>query len=135
MQDMEWKYLANNASKLYNGTEKEGIGKFLYKLRPEVSYAQLSSQLGAIFYHSKVWKWNEQKRGMKFLLLSQDWQQKTMQYYLFSLNLENEIVSLNNLSKHKKIETEGQEEKDKMSPRIGQTRLSIFLIIKQCDNL
>ncbi|WP_269849934.1 hypothetical protein [Methanosarcina horonobensis] len=49
MQDREWKDLANDAEKLYTGTEKEGIGKFLYRLRSEVPYAQLSSQLVAIF--------------------------------------------------------------------------------------
>jgi hypothetical protein len=31
MQDMEWKDLANDATKLYLGTEKEGIGKFIYR--------------------------------------------------------------------------------------------------------
>ncbi|MHC1754628.1 MAG: hypothetical protein AB9861_04220 [Methanosarcina sp.] len=81
MQDREWKDLANDAAKLYTGTEKDGIGKFLYRLRQEVTYAQLSSQLAAIFYHSEVWEWNEQKRGMKFLLLPGSWQEKTMYYY------------------------------------------------------
>lgn len=56
MQDMEWKALANYAAKLCLDTEKDGVGKFLYKLRPEVSYAQLSSQLGAIFYQAGVWE-------------------------------------------------------------------------------
>jgi hypothetical protein len=80
MQDREWKALANNAAKLYTGTEKDGIGKFLYKLRPEVSYAQLSSQLGAIFYQAGVWEWNEERRGMEFLLLSENWQEKTIEH-------------------------------------------------------
>lgn len=91
MQDREWKYLANNAEKLYRGTEMDGIGKFLYRLRPEVPYAHLSSQLGAIFYHSEVWEWNEQKRGMKFLLLPGNWPERTMQYYRNSLAPENEL--------------------------------------------
>ena len=81
MQDRQWKYLANDAAKLYMGTEKEGIGKFLYRLRQEVPYAQLSSHLASIFYHSEVWEWNEQKRGMKFLLLPGSWQEKTTRYY------------------------------------------------------
>ena len=85
MQDREWKDLANNAVNLYRGREKEGIGKFLYRMRPEVPYAQLSSQLGAIFYQSEVWEWNEQKRGIKFLLLEGDWQEKTIEYYRSSL--------------------------------------------------
>ncbi len=94
MQGGEWKNLANDAAKLYNGTEKDGIGKFLYRLRPEVPYAQLSSQLAAIFYHSDVWEWNEQKRGMKFLLLSGSWKEKTMQYYRILLDPENEGNSI-----------------------------------------
>ncbi|WP_292376141.1 hypothetical protein [Methanosarcina sp. UBA411] len=80
MLDGEWKSLANDAAKLCMGTEKDGIGKFLYELRPEVSSAQLSSQLGAIFYQAGVWEWNEGKRGIKFLLLSENWQEKTSQY-------------------------------------------------------
>ena len=126
MQDMEWKDLANGASKLYMGTEKDGIGKFLYRLRPEVPYAQLSSQLAAIFYHAEVWKWNEQKRGMKFLLLSEDWQQKTMYYFLISLNPENESIFLNNFSKHSRIDTGRQEERDKTPTKVEQMQLSAF---------
>lgn len=58
MEGLEWKDLANDAAKMYTGTEKDGIGKFMYRLRPEVTYAQLSSQLAAIFYRAEVWKWN-----------------------------------------------------------------------------
>ncbi|AKB28724.1 hypothetical protein MSSIT_2005 [Methanosarcina siciliae T4/M] len=90
MQDREWKALANNAAKLYLGTEKEGVGKFLYRLRRDVPYAQLASQLAAIYYHSGVWEWNEQKRGMKFLLLPGNWQEKTIQHYRDSLAQEKE---------------------------------------------
>lgn len=91
MQEREWKGLASNASKLYTGTEKNGIGKFMYSLRPEVPYAQLSSQLAAIFYRSEVWEWNRKKRGMKFLLLSGSWQEKTAQYYRNSLISERKL--------------------------------------------
>jgi|GEM_PF-5049233 len=42
MQDMEWKDLANDASKLYMGTEKDGIGKFLYRLG--LKFSMLNSQ-------------------------------------------------------------------------------------------
>ncbi|WP_255334914.1 hypothetical protein [Methanosarcina sp. KYL-1] len=88
MQDREWKDLANNVAKLHRRNEKEGIGNFLYRLRPDVSYAQLSSQLGAIFYRSGVWEWNEQKRGMQFQLLPGDWREKTVGYYRSSLEKE-----------------------------------------------
>lgn len=43
MQDGEWKALANNTAKLCIGTEKDGIGKFLYELRPEMSYASFQA--------------------------------------------------------------------------------------------
>lgn len=92
MHGREWKDLANGAAKLYNGTEKDGIGRFLYRLRLEVPYAQLSSQLASIFYHAEVWECNEQKRGMKFFLLFGSWWEKTMKYYRNSLNTENEGI-------------------------------------------
>ncbi len=126
MEDMEWKDLSNGAAKLYMGTEKDGIGKFMYRLRPEVPYAQLSSQLAAIFYHAEVWKWNELKRGMKFLLLSGDWQEKTMQYCRNSLSRDNESISLDIFSEYTKIKTERQEELDEMPPKGKQTKLSVF---------
>jgi hypothetical protein len=126
MQDMEWKDLANDAAKLYTGTEKDGIGKFLYRLRPEIPYAQLSSHLAAIFYHSEVWKWNEQRRGMKFSQLSEDWQQRTMQYYLISLNLENDDNSLDRPAEYGIIEPYGLEEQEEIPQKIKQTKLSAF---------
>jgi len=98
MQDREWNALANNAAKLYLGTEKDGVGKFLYRLRREVPYAQLSSQLAAIFYHSEVWEWNERKRGMKFLLLPGNWQEKTVRYYRSSLVQETEGTHIEDFS-------------------------------------
>jgi hypothetical protein len=126
MQDLEWKDLANGASKMYMGTEKNGIGKFLYRLRPEVPYAQLSSQLGAIFYRSEVWEWNEQKRGMKFLLLSRDWQEKTMQYYMNSLNPENEGIYLNSFPEYIKTNEQKREDQDETTQKVEQTKLSAF---------
>ncbi|AKB78170.1 hypothetical protein MSHOH_1687 [Methanosarcina horonobensis HB-1 = JCM 15518] len=134
MQDREWKDLANDAEKLYTGTEKEGIGKFLYRLRSEVPYAQLSSQLVAIFYHSEVWEWNEQKKGMKFLLIPGNWQEKTVHYYRNSLVLEDEShflagFSENSLQKGKGQAREELQETLQEEPvqKIEQTKLSAFL--------
>lgn len=134
MQGREWKTLANDAAKLCMGTEKDGIGKFLYKLRPEVSYAQLSSQLGAIFYQAGVWEWNEQKRGMKFLLLSENWQEKTTVYYRDSLIPENEsaffdnflepVLELGEIEKTKKQQK--QEAQIEAIKKIEQMKLSAF---------
>lgn len=136
MQDREWKDLANDAAKLYMGTEKEGIGKFLYRLRPEVTYAQLSSQLASIFYHSEVWEWNEQKRGMKFLLLPGSWQEKIIQYYRNSLASENESSFSTEFSENipkreqeqKKLQVTTQEiiQQEEQVQKIEQTKLSAF---------
>lgn len=135
MQDREWKDLANDAAKLYMGTEKDGIGKFLYRLKQEVPYAHLSSQLAAIFYHSEVWEWNEQKRGMKFLLLSGSWQEKTMQYYRNSLGMEYEGSFITEFSensvqreKEQKGLQEGLQETMPEEPvqKIAQTKLSSY---------
>lgn len=135
MQDREWKDLANNAEKLYTGTEKDGIGKFLYRLRQEVPYAQLSSQLAAIFYHSEVWVWNEQKRGMKFILLSGDWQEKTTQYYRNSLESEKEGSFVTEFSETSHQREEKQKEfqvalqetiNEEPVLKIEQTKLSSF---------
>ncbi len=133
MQDREWKDLANNAEKLYTGTEKDGIGKFLYRLRAEVPYAHLSSQLAAIFYHSEVWEWNEQKIGMKFQLLPGNWQERTMRYYRSSLDPENEGTLIDDFSESGAKVEQGQE-KEKLQEslqeeavqKIEQTKLSVF---------
>ncbi|ALK06197.1 hypothetical protein SAMN02910340_02053 [Methanosarcina thermophila] len=111
MQDREWKALANNAAKLYTGTEKDGIGKFLYKLHPEVSYAQLSSHLGAIFYQAGVWEWNKEKRGMEFLLLSENWKEKTIEYYRDSLNFGSETAFFDNFMEFKEEDKTNKRQK------------------------
>jgi len=126
MEDLEWKDLANDAAKLYKGTEKDGIGKFMYKLRHEVPYAQLSSQLAAIFYHAEVWKWNEKKRGMRFLPLTGDWQEKTMQYYINSLSHENEGISLNSFLDSSQTSGLKTKEHGKTTQKIEQAKLSFF---------
>ena len=133
MQDREWKDLANNAEKLYTGTEKDGIGKFLYRLRAEVPYAHLSSQLAAIFYHSEVWEWNEQKIGMKFQLLPGNWQERTMRYYRSSLAPENEGNYIDEFSESGAKVEQGQEQEELQESlqeeavqKIEQTKLSVF---------
>lgn len=67
-----------------------------------------------------------QKRGMKFLLLSGDWQEKTMQFYINSLSPENEGIFQDKFSEYKKIKTEGQAKLDEMPPKGEQTKLSVF---------
>jgi len=125
MQDMEWKSLSNDTFKLYTGAEKEGIGKFLYRLRPEIPYAQLSSHLGAIFTSLKYGNGTSRK-GMKFLLLSEDWQEKTMIYYRNSLNSEKEGIFLDSFLENAEGKEQKHESREDTSPEVEQTKLSAF---------
>lgn len=69
-----WCYLANNVEKLQAGTEKEGIGSFLYNtLGWDVTDSQLASQLAAIFSKSDAWHYDGKKRNMKFKAIQNDW--------------------------------------------------------------
>ncbi len=75
--------LANNVQKLKNGTEKEGLGKFLYeKLNKNTTQAQLASHISTIFYNSGTWDYNEKKRDMLFWKKSEDWKNLLNSYYL-----------------------------------------------------
>ncbi|NPE29572.1 glycosyltransferase family 4 protein [Methanococcoides sp. SA1] len=81
MAEGQWKTLSNNVSKLRNGTEKEGIGKFLYNdLHWTNTEAQLSSYIGSIFYRAGVWEYNGKKRGIQFRRITDEWQ-KLMKSY------------------------------------------------------
>ncbi|MDD4250451.1 MAG: hypothetical protein PHT13_15305, partial [Methanosarcina sp.] len=68
--------------------------------------------LAAIFYHSEVWEWNEQKIGMKFQLLPGNWQERTMRYYRSSLDSENEGTLINEFSESGAKVEQGQEKEE-----------------------
>ena len=73
MADGEWWPLANNVEKLTNGTEQDGLGKFLYEqLDWTATDAQLAGHLGVILTGAGVWEWNQRKRGMMFRLTDTD---------------------------------------------------------------
>ena len=82
MSNGSWKYLANNVQKLYNGTEMEGLGSFLYRINQNTSFAQLSSHLSAIFTKANVWECDRSEGKMKFQLINNNWNQAINQYYL-----------------------------------------------------
>ena len=59
MADAEWWPLANNVEKLANGTEKHGLGRFLYEqLGRDTAGAQLAGQLGVILTSAGVWDYH-----------------------------------------------------------------------------
>lgn len=75
--------LANNVQKIKDGTEKEGLGKFLYEnLNKNTTQAQLASHISTIFYNSGTWDYNGKKKDMLFWKKSEDWKNLLNSYYL-----------------------------------------------------
>lgn len=69
--------LANNVEKLANGTEKEGIGSFIYQnISSDMANAQAASQLVSILYNVGVLGYNGAARGMEFWALEENWKEK-----------------------------------------------------------
>ncbi|HZJ58537.1 MAG TPA: hypothetical protein VFD57_05650 [Clostridia bacterium] len=69
--------LANNVVKLSNGTEKEGIGRFIYQnISNDTTNAQTASQLASILYNTGVLGYNGAVRGMEFWILDDNWKEK-----------------------------------------------------------
>ena len=82
MKDGSWKYIANNVEKLAHGTEKAGIGVFLYDhLNWSGTDAQLSGHLGVILYKTGVWDYNGKKRGIQHKRISDNWREMVRKYY------------------------------------------------------
>ncbi len=77
-----WTHLANSVSKIPNGIEKEGIGKFMYeKLGLSVSDAQLASHISALFCQAGIWESNGVVKGMMFRKMQDDWQTALIDLY------------------------------------------------------
>ncbi|BCZ45838.1 hypothetical protein psyc5s11_19050 [Clostridium gelidum] len=87
MEGKEWVDLANNIEKINNGSEKDGLGKYLFQsLGWKVGDAQLASHLGVIFTLSGVWSFNGRKRGIKFKKNNDKWQESVKEYYINQVN-------------------------------------------------
>lgn len=66
--------LANNVENLSNGKEKDGLGKFIFKmLKRNTAEAQAASQIVSIFYNAGILGYNQKSKYMKFWLLNKDW--------------------------------------------------------------
>ncbi|WP_343766563.1 hypothetical protein [Clostridium malenominatum] len=73
--------LANSVSKLQDGTEKEGIGKYIYdNINKDSGVAQTASQLVAIFYNANVLYYNNKKKGMEFWINNINWQERILNF-------------------------------------------------------
>lgn len=87
MAKKEWVSLANNIEKLNNGTEKNGLGKFLYEsLGWPVTDCQLASHLGAIFALSGAWLFNGRKKGIQFKKRPINWEEQLKIHYYRELS-------------------------------------------------
>jgi hypothetical protein len=68
-------YLSNSVSKLQDGTEKDGIGKFIYEnIKSDTTFAQTASQLVSIFVKANILEYNGKKRNMEFWLVDEEWE-------------------------------------------------------------
>lgn len=89
MNGKEWVDLANNIEKIGNGTEKDGLGKYLFQsLGWKAGDAQLASHLGVIFTLSGAWSFNGSKKGIQFKKNNSPWQELLREYYINSVNDE-----------------------------------------------
>lgn len=83
--------LANNVQKLSNGTEQNGLGRFIYDdLDKNTTEAQLASHISAIFVASGIWKWNGARRNMRFAKEEDGWRDLLYSYYSACLVSDND---------------------------------------------
>lgn len=67
--------LANNVVKIHNGTEKKGLGSFIYnQFDKDINKAQAASQLAAILVNTGIYDYNGVTRNMEFWIKNSDWQ-------------------------------------------------------------
>lgn len=80
--DKDWFALANSVSKVHDGTEKVGVGWYLYNYHGfSETKQQLASHLSAIFVNSGIWDYNQKKRDIRFKILDLEWQSILKDYY------------------------------------------------------
>lgn len=73
--------LSNSVSKLQDGTEKDGIGKFIYEnIKSDTTLAQTASQLASIFIATNILGYNGKKRNMEFWLINEEWENALLEY-------------------------------------------------------
>ena len=67
--------LANSVDKMHKGTEKIGLGSFIYKhFDKDITKAQAASQLAAILVKTGIFDFNGVTRNMEFWIKNKDWQ-------------------------------------------------------------
>lgn len=74
-------YLANSVSKVKDGSEKEGIGNYIYKnIEENPSLVQTASQLVSILHNANILYYNGKKKGMEFWINEPDWKNQLLKH-------------------------------------------------------
>jgi hypothetical protein len=61
-----WFPLANSVSKMPAGTEKAGLGSFIYRMSGDVTHAQGASYLGVVLEEAGILEWNQKSTGIEW---------------------------------------------------------------------
>lgn len=73
--------LANNIQKLQDGTEKDGIGKYIYNnIIKNNDKAQSASQFVSIFLQINILGYNGKKSNMEFWVINMDWKERILEF-------------------------------------------------------
>lgn len=73
--------LANNVEKIHQGTEKKGLGSFIYShFGKDITKAQAASQLAGILVHVGIYEYNGAARNMEFWINNDDLELLLMNY-------------------------------------------------------
>lgn len=73
--------LGNSVSKVIDGTEKDGIGTYIYSnIAKNTSIVQTASQLVSILYNTNVLYYNNQKKSMEFWINNRNWKEQLLKY-------------------------------------------------------
>lgn len=79
--------LANSVSKIKDGTEKDGIGTYLYNnIRQDTTFQQTSSQLVSILCNVNVLHYNNKKKGMVFWINDMNWRERLLDFTTNKIN-------------------------------------------------
>ena len=66
--------LSNNVARLTNGTEIDGLGKFVFnEIQKDTSYAQSMSQFVAIMVKLGIFEYNGARKSFEFWVVNEHW--------------------------------------------------------------
>lgn len=68
--------LSNNVERLKDGSELDGLGKYVFdNIKKDTSHAQSMSQFAAIMVNMGVFKYNGTKKAMEFWVINKNWRE------------------------------------------------------------